>query len=228
MAQEGQQNPDLAAILPHSQAYLSRRLSHTRTNKFMNRTIVIKGTKIPRSTISLSRAINIDHHLTPVFAGRPAPQHRQPPPKPQDRISSPLIDPFNHYRMEARSRCVSKIAGQNPDFAPAVRKIITPGLLEGTALLRTPEREKEELDQYDAKVYRACKAMVDSQSSSLKALGVPFFGVKPYLVLGASYDPIEVVDSQTVAVGEGGKITKEKLLELQRKMLNHLMELYGD
>lgn len=70
--------------------------------------------------------------------------------------------------------------------------------------------------------------MVDSQSSSLKALGVPFFGVKPYLVLGASYDPIEVVDSQTVAVGEGGKITKEKLLELQRKMLNHLMELYGD
>ena len=25
-----------------------------------------------------------------------------------------------------------------------------------------------------------------------------------------------------------GKVTKKELLELQRKMLNHLMELYGD
>jgi hypothetical protein len=91
---------------------------------------------------------------------------------------------------------------------------------------QTPEREKEELEQYDAKVYRACKAMVDSQSSSLKVLGVPFFGVKPYLVLGSSYDPTEVSDAQPTPAG--GKITKDQLLELQRKMLNHLMELYGD
>jgi hypothetical protein len=68
--------------------------------------------------------------------------------------------------------------------------------------------------------------MVESQTSSLKVLGVPFFGVKPYLVAGSSYDPSEVTDSQSTSTD--GKITKAQLLELQRKMLNHLMELYGD
>jgi hypothetical protein len=91
---------------------------------------------------------------------------------------------------------------------------------------QTPEHEEEELDQYDAKVYRACRAMVDSQTSSLKVLGVPFFGIKPQLVVGSSYDPMEISDSQSAPAD--GKITKEQLLELQRKMLNHLMELYGD
>lgn len=99
-----------------------------------------------------------------------------------------------------------------------------PGLLEGTALLRTPEREKEELEQYDAKVYRASKAMVESQSSVLKVLGVPFFGVKPYLVVQSAED---LPDDDFVA-NASKKITKAQLLELQRKMLNHLNELYGD
>ncbi|OWY47222.1 hypothetical protein AA0114_g9595 [Alternaria tenuissima] len=198
----------------------------------------------------------------PRLAGRSALQHRQPPPKPQDRVSSPFIDPSTITEWKQGLRCVSKIASQNPDFAPAVRKLMKdqesnvkswesgrknlidehkfkrenertnraalslPGLLENTPLLRTPEREREELDQYDAKVYRACKAMVDSQTSSLKVLGVPFFGVKPYLVVGSSYDPTEVTDPQSAPVN--GKISKEQLLELQRKMLNHLMELYGD
>lgn len=76
------------------------------------------------------------------------------------------------------------------------------------------------MEQYDAKVYRACKAMVESQTSSLKMLGVPFFGVKPYLVVQSAEEPQE---SES-----GGKITKGHLIELQRKMLNHLMELYGD
>jgi epoxyqueuosine reductase QueG len=91
---------------------------------------------------------------------------------------------------------------------------------------QTPEREKEELEQWDAKVYRACKAMVESQTSSLKELGVPFFGVKPHLVVGSSYDPSQVADSQAAAVGD--KVTKAQLLELQRKMLNYLIELYGE
>lgn len=92
---------------------------------------------------------------------------------------------------------------------------------------QTPEREKEELDQYDAKVYRACKAMVESQTSSLKVLGVPFFGVKPYLIVYSLENPSETAELPSGQAG-GGKITKEQLLELQRKMLNHLMELYGD
>ncbi|KAF1947656.1 hypothetical protein EJ02DRAFT_449133 [Clathrospora elynae] len=191
-------------------------------------------------------------------------QHRQPPPRPQDRASTPLIDPSTITEWKQGLRCVSKIAAQNPEFAATVRKLMKdqeqhvksweagrkhlieehrfkreseqmhraalslPGLLEGATLLRTPDDENEELDQYSAKVYRACKAMVDSQTSSLKVLGVPFFGVKPYLVVGSSYDPTEVMDSQLAPAPAGGKITKDQLLDLQRKMLNHLTELYGD
>ncbi|KAF1841892.1 uncharacterized protein K460DRAFT_358586 [Cucurbitaria berberidis CBS 394.84] len=210
---------------------------------------------------------NLPYHQSadPRLVGRSAPQHRLPPARPQDRPltpSTPLIDPSTITEWRQGLRCVSKIAAQNPEFTPTVRKLMKdqeqnvksweagrtrlieehkmkreneqthraalslPGLLAGAALLRTPEREKEELDQYDAKVYRASKAMVESQTSSLKVLGVPFFGVKPYLVVLSVAEATEGAESQTLDVG--GKITKKQLLELQRKMLNHLMELYGD
>ncbi|PVI07305.1 hypothetical protein DM02DRAFT_608851 [Periconia macrospinosa] len=101
-----------------------------------------------------------------------------------------------------------------------------PGILSNTAPLRTPEREKEELSQYDQKVYRACRAMVDSQFAKLKNLGVPFFCIRPDLVLS---DDAGVPDEKADATQETvKKITKKELLELQRKMLNHLMEMYGD
>jgi hypothetical protein len=93
-------------------------------------------------------------------------------------------------------------------------------------MMKTPEHDREELNQYDAKVYRACKAMTESQTSSLKVLGVPFFGVKPHLILHESEEPVSA-DSRIADAGEKC-ITKPQLLELQRKMLNHLMELYGD
>jgi hypothetical protein len=97
-----------------------------------------------------------------------------------------------------------------------------PGLLENTPALRTPEREQEELTQYDAKVYRASKAMVEMQSSSLKVLGVPFFGVRPHLL--ASEDE-EVGNHED---GTPKKVTQSQVLELQRRMLTHLLDLYGD
>ncbi|KAJ4993095.1 hypothetical protein SVAN01_01447 [Stagonosporopsis vannaccii] len=182
----------------------------------------------------------------------------QPVPKPQARSSTPLIDPATIIDWKQGLRCVSKIAAQNPQFAVSVRKLIKdqegnvkqweagrtrlieeqamkkenehthraalslPGLLENTPILRTPEREQEELDQYDAKVYRASKAMVESQSSSLKVLGVPFFGVRPHLL--ASED--EEID--TNAEGTPTKIAQSQVLELQRRMLTHLLDLYGD
>ncbi|RMZ71694.1 ATP synthase subunit beta [Pyrenophora seminiperda CCB06] len=205
--------------------------------------------------------VNFHQQLAdPRLAGRPT-QHRHPAPKPQERVSSPVIDPSTITEWKQGLRCMSKIAAQNPEFAPTVRKLMKdqelavksweagrknlieeqkikrenerthraalslPGLLS-TPPLRTPECEKKELDEYDAKVYRASKAMVDSQTSSLKVLGVPFFGVKTYLVSGSTYDPAKIADPQSVPTS--AKITKEQLLELQRRMLNHLMELYGD
>ncbi|KZM27148.1 uncharacterized protein EKO05_0004689 [Ascochyta rabiei] len=179
-------------------------------------------------------------------------------PKPQARSSTPLIDPATIIDWKAGLRCVSKIAAQNPEFAASVRKLMKeqegnvrqweagrtrlieeqdlkkgneethraalslPGLLDNSPVLRTAEREQQELTQYDAKVYRASKAMVESQTSSLKVLGVPFFGVRPHLL--ASED-------EEVGLGADGvplKITQSQVLQLQRKMLTHLLDLYGD
>jgi hypothetical protein len=64
--------------------------------------------------------------------------------------------------------------------------------------------------------------MVESQTSSLKVLGVPFFGVRPHLL--ASEDEDVAVGSD----GAPGKIKQSQVLELQRKMLTHLLDLYGD
>lgn len=71
--------------------------------------------------------------------------------------------------------------------------------------------------------------MAESQTSSLKVLGVPFFGVKPHLILYESEETGSADTSNVQAANIGDKaITKSQLLELQRKMLNHLVELYGD
>ncbi|KAH6616816.1 hypothetical protein C7974DRAFT_52743 [Boeremia exigua] len=182
----------------------------------------------------------------------------QPIPKPQVRSSTPLIDPATIIDWKQGLRCVSKIAAQNPQFTITVRKLIKdqegnvrqweagrtrlieehvlkkeneqthraalslPGLLENTPLLRTPEREQEELTQYDAKVYRASKAMVESQTSALKVLGVPFFGVRPHLL--ASEDETIATNADESPM----KISQSQVLELQRRMLTHLLDLYGD
>ncbi|KAF1974902.1 hypothetical protein BU23DRAFT_385977, partial [Bimuria novae-zelandiae CBS 107.79] len=168
------------------------------------------------------------------------------------------IDPATITEWKHGLRCVNKTATQNPAFVPAIQKLIAdqarnvkdwesgrqrliteqvakreneqenlallslPGMSEHITPLRTDEVEKEELVQYDKKVYRACQSMVEAQTASLKGLGVPFFGTRPDLMRseGGEFE---------VKGGPGAKkVTKMELLELQRKMLNHLMELYGD
>jgi hypothetical protein len=69
--------------------------------------------------------------------------------------------------------------------------------------------------------------MTESQTSSLKVLGVPFFGTRPQLVLLESEGSSLAANAKQQPAGEQ-KITKAQLLQLQQKMLNHLMELYGD
>ncbi|KAF2645048.1 hypothetical protein P280DRAFT_546444 [Massarina eburnea CBS 473.64] len=190
------------------------------------------------------------------LSNRPAPPTHSPS-LPQHRTSTPPVNPATITEWKHGLRCINKVASQNPDFASAVRKLMKDqernvkdweagrarlideqsskrdnekthrealslsGILGNSALLRTPDREREELDAYDLKVYRACRLMFDSQTVALKGLGVPFFGVRVDLV---------VADGGAVG-GEdagSGKITKSQLLGLQRKMLNHLMEMYGD
>ncbi|RAR07931.1 chromatin remodeling complex subunit [Stemphylium lycopersici] len=256
MAENGEQSLDLAKILatlanlpkPDAQSYQGQpAYEHSQG---------YQGHREPQQQYIPEQNSHYQQPADPRLIGRSLPQHRQPHPKPQDRVSSPLIDPSTITEWKQGLRCLMKDQDSNVKSWEAGRKNLIeehkfkrenerthraalydaqPFFAYGNQIssptintdeAQTPEREKEELDQYDAKVYRACKAMVDSQTSSLKALGVPFFGVKPHLVVGSSYDPAEVTDSQSTPAGS--KITKDQLLELQRKMLNHLMELYGD
>ena len=85
------------------------------------------------------------------------------------------------------------------------------------------------MSAYDQKVYRASKAMVESQTSALKVLGVPFFGTRPFLIVHDDEQQSKSETSDSLAPDQNdGKITETQLLVLQRKMLNHLMELHGD
>jgi hypothetical protein len=95
---------------------------------------------------------------------------------------------------------------------------------------KTPEHEQEELDQYHQKVYRASRQMAESHAGELKRLGVPFFGARPDLLLPDSDESLSPLNDEEAIADEGidGKITQKQLLALQRKMVNHLAELYGD
>jgi len=195
------------------------------------------------------------------MSSRPAPTDRIS--NIQSRGSTPSIDPTSITEWKHGLRCVNKLATQNPNFVPAIQRLMKdqerniknwesgrqhiiddqkikretertyraalslPGLLDKTGPLRTPEREKEELDEYDQKVYRACQRLFKAQSEQMKDMGVPFFGLKPQLILPESTEATSGIPA-TNGSGTNGKISKKQLLELQRKMLNHLVEMYGE
>jgi hypothetical protein len=60
----------------------------------------------------------------PRLLSRQATQPFPPAPRPQDRTSTPLIDPATIIEWKQGLRCVSKIASQNPEFAASVRKVL--------------------------------------------------------------------------------------------------------
>ncbi|KAF2500597.1 hypothetical protein BU16DRAFT_523376 [Lophium mytilinum] len=98
----------------------------------------------------------------------------------------------------------------------------------GTSLDAAPvsaEQAEIELKQLDKRIYRAVQLMVDNMSLELKRLGVPFFGVKPELII----PPDEEKTAGTpppAASGVGPKITEDELLALQRRMVEYLEDMY--
>ena len=68
-----------------------------------------------------------------------------------------------------------------------------------------------------------------SHSAELKRLAVPFFGTRAELVRADDENASSVLEEDlTPGPDADGKITKSQLTALQRKMLNHLVELYGE
>lgn len=87
--------------------------------------------------------------------------------------------------------------------------------------------KETELAEFDQKIYSAQKAMETAMTAELKSLGVPFFGTKENLVVPDDYDmseqqtPEDHPKYSTV-------ITESQLLDLKRKMVKHLEDLYRD
>ncbi|KAF9740254.1 hypothetical protein PMIN06_007056 [Paraphaeosphaeria minitans] len=214
-----------------------------------------QSTDIPASRHSSQTGIPYEQSEDSRLKARPQTtlSNRQAPPKSQ--TTTPTIDPATITQWKHGLRCVSKIATQNPAFVSTVQKLIAdqgrnvkdwesgrqrlieeqavkrenekthlavlslPGMGDTIAPLRTDEVEKEEVEMYAKKVYRAAERMVELQSKELKGLGVPFFGLRSDFLRSDGSDEGEE---------DQKKVTKGELQELQRKMLNHLMELYGD
>jgi hypothetical protein len=82
--------------------------------------------------------------------------------------------------------------------------------------LGTTDDLHPELRIYDKKLYKALGNMQTAFAVRLKALGVPFFGVPPERIAKIGDDDV------------GGKITDEKLKEMQQKMIEYLEAMYGD
>ena len=102
-----------------------------------------------------------------------------------------------------KPRTVSKINNPRP---------ITP---------QTPEEDQAELHRYDRKVHAACTTMVRATVSELKALGVPFFGMKSDMIVRADETAIGDVKRKP----NENKIEERELEKLQRRMLELLEDL---
>ncbi|KAF2271791.1 uncharacterized protein EI97DRAFT_348893, partial [Westerdykella ornata] len=132
-----------------------------------------------------------------------------------------------------RQRLIAEQRAKRENELSQRAAINLPGLLDNAPLLRTPERDQEELNEYYQKVYRACRQMSESHKKELQRLGVPFFCLRFDLLRA---DDTKTVSSpheddeqeKEVSASSDGTITESELLVLQKKMLNHLMELYGD
>jgi len=72
------------------------------------------------------------------------------------------------------------------------------------------------------KVYRAQVEMFNAMRGELKRLGVPFFGVKPELIQKSS----DASDDAGPVGTSGSRIQEAELLELQRRMLTYLEDMY--
>lgn len=84
-----------------------------------------------------------------------------------------------------------------------------------------------ELATFDNKVYAAQQAMETAMTAELKGLGVPFFGTNEDLVLPDA-DTASSVRAQEGHAKWSPPVTADELLQLRRKMIGHLEDLYRD
>jgi hypothetical protein len=92
---------------------------------------------------------------------------------------------------------------------------------------QTEAEKAAELATFDRKIYSAQTAMESVMSAELRSLGVPFFGTDTDLITpddATNPKPDQPEDQPKWSV----MITESELLELRRRMIGHLEDLYRD
>lgn len=84
-----------------------------------------------------------------------------------------------------------------------------------------------ELEAHDRKIYDAQHEMDTAMTAELKGLGVPFFGTDSALVVSEP-DNASLGQMSNVHPKWSPKVTEAQLLELRRRMVGHLEDLYRD
>jgi hypothetical protein len=91
-----------------------------------------------------------------------------------------------------------------------------------------PEIDKAaELADFDRKVYAAQQAMEAGMTTEMKRLGVPFFGTDSSLIVEDGRD----LSQEPLPDGRprfSAPVTETQLLQMRRKMVAHLEDLYRD
>lgn len=84
-----------------------------------------------------------------------------------------------------------------------------------------------ELANLDRKIYAAQQEMDEAMTWELKGLGVPFFGTDRSLIIPEG-DGTVLDDATGLRPKHSPKVTEAQLLELRRRMVMHLEDLYRD
>ena len=84
-----------------------------------------------------------------------------------------------------------------------------------------------ELANLDRKIYAAQQEMDVAMTWELKGLGVPFFGTDRSLIEPDGDEPA-LDDGKALRPKHSPRVTESQLLELRRRMVGHLEDLYRD
>ena len=111
--------------------------------------------------------------------------------------------------------------------AHSILQSLTRGGNESSALSDSADDAEAELSVFDQKTYAAQRELQVSMTAELKGLGVPFFGTDASLVVA------DESNSSLRSAREGlpkwsAIVTETQLLELRRRMVGHLEDLYRD
>ena len=90
------------------------------------------------------------------------------------------------------------------------------------------EAEVRELADFDRKIYAAQVEIEGSMTAELKGLGVPFFGTEGDLVLKDEAQIAQRADGGGDRPKWSPVVTEAELLELRKRMIQHLEDLYRD